>query len=193
MKARLEYVSPNKRVLLEDMELEELDQYTYKTFDTVDDIKKSSKYKTKIGYDSSEGDIRVFFETSDIPLQDLEKYAALGGNPLGKNESLSVLVYSDRMAPSLRGVRNKMASFINSESVAREFYNYFEDEYTPKERLEFFIGMDTKNSELVSNGIRRVMKDFTSGYEGYFLGRTFVDTMKIFESVKTAKEAPIKK
>lgn len=193
MKVRLEYVSFNKRVLLEDMELEELDQYTYKTFETVEEIKKTSKYKTKIGQDSSDGDVKIFFDTSEIPLRDLDKYANLGGNPLGSEECISVLTHSDKVSPCLRGVRTKMASFINSVEVAREFNEYFKNEYTSKEQLDFVLGMEIENTSMATSGIRRIMGEYTSGYEGYFLGRVFVDTMRTFDSVKKATMTSTKK
>lgn len=183
MRARLEYVVEGLRVPLETMEFEELDEFTYKTFGTEEDIINSVLYKEKLGNLPKTGSVIVSYNPGDVPVQELDKYAKLGGNPMAEVECMRVLVQAEGFAPSLRGVRRRMAKFINSPEVAEEFYRFFEDEYTPLERLDHLVGMAACNSELVSHGIKRVMVDYTAGYEGYFIGRAFVERLSNFGSV----------
>lgn len=193
MRARLEYITGAEKILLEEMELCELDQYTYKNFNTVEDIKNSSKYQKLLVKASDDGSFRVFFNTNEIPLRELERYVLLGGNPMNEEESVDVIVGQEKVRPSIYGVREKMASFINSELVAREFYQNFEEEYTAKEKLDFLIGMDSVDSSLATRGIRRIMSDYTSGYEGYFMGRMFIERLKSFETVRISSFSESKK
>lgn len=193
MRARLEYIAGSERVLLEEMELCELDQYTCKNFNKLEDIKSNSKYKKLLAGVSENGSFRIFFNTDEIPLRDLERYVLLGGNPMQGEESLAVVVGQEKIQPNIYGIREKMASFISNEQVAREFYQTFETEYSAKEKLDFLIGMDAENSSLAARGIRRIMSDYTSGYEGYFMGRMFIERLKSFESVKTATSVELKR
>lgn len=191
MRVSLEYVVGGERVLLESMELKQLDEYTYKTFDTVDDIKNNVKYKNKIAAYTDDGEVKIFFNTMDVPLKEMDKYVTLGGNPLEYEGCLSPLVRSDKMTPTLGNIREKMGSFITSEEVAREFYQTFEKDFSPRDQFEFLIGLNTENAEFASRGIKNVMLDYTDGYEGYFMGRVFVESLKEFSSIK--KEATTKK
>ena len=189
MRAKLEYIVGNVRVPLEAMEFESLDEFTYNKFDTVQDIIDADKYKGKIGHLPKDGYVVVTYNSTDIPVHELDKYSKLGGNPMAGEEAMTPLVHSRGIAPSLRGVRKRMAKFINSPEVAEEFYGYFKDEYTQKETLDHLIGMAACNSQYVSNGIRRVMMDYTSGYEGYFMGRAFIERLSSFESVKKSEKS----
>lgn len=183
MRARLEYVVDElgARVPLETMELEALDHYTYTKFKTVDDIINSDKYKDKIGGFPKDGRVIVTFNGRDIPIHELDKFGNLGGNPMMGDQSIRVMVRSDEVWPTLRGIRKKMASYINSPEAAEEFYRTFENEYTPLEKLDHLIGMMAENATMVSNGIKRVMSDYTSGYEGYLIGRCFVERLENFK------------
>ena len=183
MRARLEYVVDElgARVPLETMELEALDHYTYTKFKTVDDIINSDKYKDKIGGFPKDGRVIVTFNGRDIPIHELDKFGNLGGNPMMGDQSIRVMVRSDEVWPTLRGIRKKMASYINSPEAAEEFYRTFESEYTPLEKLDHLIGMMAENAAMVSNGIKRVMSDYTSGYEGYLIGRCFVERLENFK------------
>ena len=183
MRARLEYVVDElgARVPLETMELEALDHYTYTKFKTVDDIINSDKYKDKIGGVPKDGRVIVTFNGRDIPIHELDKFGNLGGNPMMGDQSIRVMVRSDEVWPTLRGIRKKMASYINSPEAAEEFYRTFESEYTPLEKLDHLIGMMAENATMVSNGIKRVMSDYTSGYEGYLIGRCFVERLENFK------------
>lgn len=183
MRARLEYVVDELgvRVPLETMELEALDHYTYTKFKTVDDIINSDKYKDKIGGFTKDGRVIVTFNGRDIPIHELDKFGNLGGNPMMGDQSIRVMVRSDDVWPTLRGIRKKMASYINSPEAAEEFYRTFESEYTPLEKLDHLIGMMAENATMVSNGIKRVMSDYTSGYEGYLIGRCFVERLENFK------------
>lgn len=184
MKAKLEYVVDSLRVPLETMDFEELDEFTYKTFGTEEDIINSDLYKERLGNLPKTGRVVVSYNPGDVPVRELDKYAKLGGNPMADVECVRVLVQAEEFAPSLRGVRRRMAKFINSPEVAEEFYRFFGDEYTPLERLDHLVGMAASNSELVSHGIKRVMTEYTSGYEGYFMGRAFIERLSNFGSIK---------
>ncbi len=182
MRARLEYVIDDLevRIPLEAMELEALDHYTYTKFKNVEDIINADKYKDVIGGFPKDGRVIVTFNGCDVPVHELDKFASLGGNPMMGDQSIRVMVRSDNVWPTLRGIRKKMASYINSPEAAEEFYRTFEDEYTSLEKLDHLIGMMAENNEMVSRGINRVMRDYTSGYEGYLIGRCFVERLENF-------------
>lgn len=190
MRANLEYVVSDIRVRvpLETMELEDLDQFTYNSFNTESDIVESEKYKSKIGNLPKNGKVVVTYNAADIPVHELDRYAKLGGNPMAGEECVRVLVKSGGIAPTLRGVRNGMARLICSSEVAEEFYCVFGDEYSNKEKLYHLSGMMYENSDMVSSGIKRVMIDYTSGYEGYFIGRAFIERLSNFNSVKKVEK-----
>lgn len=107
MRARLEYIAGSERVLLEEMELCELDQYTCKNFNKLEDIKSNSKYKRLLAGVSKNGSFRIFFNTDEIPLRDLERYVLLGGNPMQGEESLAVVVGREKIQPNIYGIREK--------------------------------------------------------------------------------------
>ena len=183
MRAKLEYVVDDLevRIPLETMELEALDHYTYTKFKTTEDIINSDKYRDKIGGFPKDCRVIVTFNGCDIPVCDLDKFGNLGGNPMMGDQSIRVMVRSDNVWPTIRGIRKKMASYINSPEAAEEFYRTFEDEYTPLEKLDHLIGMMAENTEMVSNGIKRIMGAYTSGYEGYLIGRCFVERLENFK------------
>ena len=82
MRARLEYIAGSERVLLEEMELCELDQYTCKNFNKLEDIKSNSKYKGLLAGVSENGSFRIFFNTDEIGLfwQSLLKSSLAGAS-----------------------------------------------------------------------------------------------------------------
>lgn len=191
MRAILEYVVDEleARIPLETMELEKLDEYTFTKFNSVDDIINAEKYQSRIAGLPKDGRVAVTFNCCDIPVHDLEKFAKLGGDPMLDEQSIRVLVRSDNVWPTLRGIRKKMVSFIDSPEAAEEFYRTFEDEYTPLEKLDHLLGMMAENNEMVSSGIKRVMTDYTSGYEGYFIGRCFVERLDKFKCHQKDKDS----
>lgn len=191
MRAILEYVVDEleARISLETMELEKLDEYTFTKFNSVDDIINAEKYQSRIAGLPKDGRVAVTFNCCDIPVHDLEKFAKLGGVPMLDEQSIRVLVRSDNVWPTLRGIRKKMVSFIDSPEAAEEFYRTFEDEYTPLEKLDHLLGMMVENNEMVSSGIKRVMTDYTSGYEGYFIGRCFVERLDKFKCHQKDKDS----
>ncbi len=193
MNARLEYVAGGDRVLLENMILKDLDDYTYRNFESVEEIINSDKYQEKISSCPPGGDVRVFFDCKDIPMRKVEEYTTLGRDAFDEEGSISVVVRNSETFPTIVGVRNKMKGFINSEEAANEFYQRFRDELTPKERFEFLIGMEIEDARLASRGILRMMSEYTSDFEGYFMGRVFIDTLSNFQSVKKNSGAPVKK
>ncbi len=184
MRAKLEYVLGCVRVPLEVMELEELDQFTYNNFESEEDIVTSPMYKDKIRCVSKEGKVMVTFKPEDMPIHVIDRYAALGGNPMARGvEGFRVLTNGGGVVPTKRGMFNATCRLFDKPEVAEEFYRYFESEYSPKDRLDHLIGMMSENNQLVSNGVFHTMGKYFDGYDGYFVGRAFYETVANFESV----------
>lgn len=189
MRAKLEYIVNGVRIPLESMEFEKIDQFTYNAFDTEDDIISSDRYKHLLKGLPKDGKVVVSYSPADILSTNIDNYARLGGNPFSKEECMRVLVHSSGYGTTLHSVRKKMYSYIDSPEVAEKFFEFFETEYTPKERMDHLLGMLTEDSQLVSSGIKRIMLDYTSGSDAYFMGRAFVERLSNFKSCnKISKE-----
>ena len=188
MKARLVYFVDGMAVELESMDFEALDELTYAAFGSEEDIIESPRYYDKLKGLPKNGQVKVAFSGFDIPVRAVDYYAELGNNPFDGEQTMSVLVGNRRIGPSKRSIRENIARTLCDEAVVREFHDTFKHRYTPREEFLFCIGMLLENDKDVFEGVKRILDEATAGYEGYFVGRAFLDGLGRFESVKNKDE-----
>ena len=72
--------------------------------------------------------------------------------------------------------------------VVEEFYEMFQDRYTPKEKFYHALGMLNEDDKLVFEGIKRIINDTTDHGNGYFAGRMFMEGLSKFKTVRNKDE-----
>lgn len=188
--ANLEYVIDGQRIVVDSGELETLDTRIFRKYSSFDDVFEHPKNRDELGTYSRDGYFVVSFGLDNVPVEVLDKYVKLGGNPLAGNQCFSAIFGRSEVIPSIRGIKRRLIRLFTSEEVAKEFYELFEDEYTAKEKFDYVLGMTCEDNDLIASGVRRIINDYTSGPYGYFTGRALLERMNHFESVKNAaKEA----
>lgn len=184
MEARLVYIVGGEVIELERGEFEALDEFTYSGFESEEDIINSPKYREKLAHLPKDGEVKVAFSGYDIPIKALDYFTEFGNNPFDGEQTMSVLVSGRGIGPSKRSLRENIVRTLSSEEVVREFHDNFKHRYTKREEFLYCVGMINENDQDVFEGIRRILNEATDGYDGYFVGRVFLDGLSKYESVK---------
>lgn len=189
MIARLVYIVNGVEIELEKMDIEALDQLTYSAFGNEEDIINSPRYEKKLQGLPTDGEVKVAFYGMDVPVKAIDYFAEFGFDPFKQgSQYMSVLVNDRKIGPTTRGLRENIVRTLCDVEVVEEFYEMFKERYTPKERFYHTIGMIGENNSLVFEGIKRIINDATAHYDGYFVGRMFIDGLSRFETVKNKDE-----
>lgn len=188
MKARLVYIVDGQEIVLENMEFEALDQLTYAAFGKEEDIINSPRYESKLKHLPKTGEVKVAFDTMDVPVQSIDYFAEFGFELFQKTQYMSVLVGDRKIGPTVRSVRENIIRTLCDIDVVEEFYEMFQDRYTPKEKFYHALGMLNEDDKLVFEGIKRIINDTTDHGNGYFAGRMFMEGLSKFKTVKNKDE-----
>lgn len=189
MNARLVYIVNGVEIELESMDFEALDQLTYSTFGSEEEIIESPRYQGKLKNLPKNGEVKVAFDGMEVPVKAIDYFAEFGFNPFKKgSQYLCVLVGERKIGPTVRSIRENIVRTLCDVEVVEEFYEMFKDRYTPKERLFYHAGMLNENNELVFEGIKRIINDATGHSDGYLVGRAFIDGLSEYKSVKNKDE-----
>lgn len=188
MKARLVYIVDGQEIVLENMEFEALDQLTYAAFGKEEDIINSPRYESKLKDLPKTGEVKVAFDTMDVPVQSIDYFAEFGFELFQKTQYMSVLVGDRKIGPTVRSVRENIIRTLCDIDVVEELYEMFQDRYTPKEKFYHALGMLNEDDKLVFEGIKRIINDTTDHGNGYFAGRMFMEGLSKFKTVKNKDE-----
>ena len=184
MEARLIYVVDGVVTELEKDEFENLDELTYRGFNSVYDIINSKRYSKKIGHLPKNGEVKIAFNGFDVPMESLDYFTEFGYNPFDGAQTISVLVSDRGIVPSKRSLRENIVRTLSSVDVVEEFHENFKHRYTPREEFLYVVGMILENDQDVFEGIKRIVNEATDGYDGYFIGRVFLEGLSQYDSVK---------
>ena len=188
MKARLVYIVDGQEIVLESMEFEALDQLTYAAFGKEEDIINSPRYEGKLKNLPKTGEVKVAFDTMDVPVLSIDYFSEFGFELFQKTQYMSVLVGDRKIGPTVRSVRENIIRTLCDIDVVEEFYGLFQDRYTKKEKFYHALGMLNEDDKLVFEGIKRIINDTTDHGNGYFAGRMFIEGLSKFKTVKNKDE-----
>lgn len=191
MNVKLVYLIDGVEIELEsNMDLEELDQFTYKNFNNEEDVIKSEKYKDKIGHFPKNGRVMVAFDRLEVPIKTLDYITDFGFDPFKEGHYYMTSLTSDRnIAPTKRSFREEIAKTITSSfEVVEEFFQKYKDKFTLEECILYYEGMIYEDNKLMFGGIRRIVDEAFNNKNGYFVGRMFVDSFGDYSSVQNKDE-----
>ena len=174
MEAKLVYLVDDQVIELESMELESLDRMTYSTFSKEEDIINSIKYQDKLGDLSKEGQVKVCFDGSDIPMRAVDYLASLEFNPFSHEQYLDVLVGDKKVGPTIHSIKENIFKNLYDVDVVQSVYDRFYEKITPYERFMYCAGMLYEDNKMVYEGLRGIVNRSLNHANGYFIGRAFV-------------------
>ena len=120
MEARLVYFVDGVEVELERMNFEALDEMTYLTFKTEDDIIKCPRYKSRLGNLPENGELKIVYDGFNIPFASIEYFSIFGMDPLAEEKTMSVLVRSRGIGPSRRSLRENIVRTLSDIDVVAD-------------------------------------------------------------------------
>lgn len=130
MNVKLVYIVDGLEVVLEEKTLAKMDFFTFKNFDKEEDIIKSSLYEEKLNGFSKDGKVVLRYFPFDIPVQAIDFFGSLGGNPFSKNHELDVWYKNSGVSPSEEGirssVRDELDTFEKVDSLREDCYDFFQ-------------------------------------------------------------------
>lgn len=177
MKAKLVYLIDDEVIELESIELESLDRMTYSTFSKEEDIINAEKYQDKLGALSKEGQVKVCFDGSDIPMKAVDYLASLEFDPFSHDQYLDVLVGNKKIGPTIKCLKENIFKNLCDINVVQGVYERFYDKITPYERFMYCAGMLYEDNKMVYEGLRGIVNRSLNHTNGYFIGRAFVDRL----------------
>ena len=189
MEARLVYKINDKEIILECMDLEELDRFTYSSFNSENDIMDCPKYQEKLSKFTRTGELKISYDSFDLPICAMEYLSDFEYDPFKYiSHDLTVLVKNKSVIPTKQYVRDNIISAICEFDVVENFYDIFQHKLSLKEKLFYHIGIFYELPEYAFLGIKRVIVDATQNVNGYLTGRIILDELENFYTTKKKNE-----
>lgn len=130
MNVKLVYIVDDLEVVLAEDTLAKMDFFTFKNFNTQDDVIESDLYKDKLNDLSKTGKVCIQYSGFDIPVQSIDFYAALGGNPFSKEHEIDVWYGDRKVAPTeaelVSATREKLDTFEKVDSFREDCFDLFQ-------------------------------------------------------------------
>ena len=130
MNVKLVYLVDDLEIVLAEDTLAKMDFFTFKNFNNQSDVIDGDLYKDKLNDLPKTGKVCIQYSGFDVPVQSVDFYAALGGNPFSKEHEIDVW-YGDRgVAPTESGLvsstREKLDTFEKVDHFREDCFELFQ-------------------------------------------------------------------
>ena len=169
MNVKLVYIVDGLEVVLEEKTLAKMDFFTFKNFDKEEDIIKSSLYEEKLNGFSKDGKVVLRYFPFDIPVQAIDFFGSLGGNPFSKNHELDVWYKNSGVSPSEEGIRSSVRSCLDTfekvDSLREDCYEFFK----PLDVVVYGYGAMVSDRDCCLDSIENVLdRECNNGDKHFF-------------------------